>query len=108
MPKKKKTYFQKCWFSQEQYEDWLAEAPEDTNAKCKLCKKVFKISNMAANALKSHANSDRHKQEIKNLQAIRSFFDKPGMKSSSTTSAKSDSTEEISQPSTSGSSSASG
>ena len=41
--------------------DWLAEAPEDTNAKCKLCKKVLKLSNMAADALKSHADSKRHK-----------------------------------------------
>ena len=108
MPKKKQTYFQKSWLDQEQYKDWLTEAPEDTSAKCKLCKKVFKLSNMAADALKSHADSERHKQEIKNLQAIQSFFDKPGMKSSSTTSAKSDSTEETSQPSSSGSSSASG
>ena len=83
-------------------------APEDASAKCKLYKKVFKLSNMAADALKSHADSERHKQEIKNLQAIRSFFNKPSMKSSSATSAKSNSTEETSQPSSSGSSSASG
>ena len=31
MPKKKKTYLQKSWLDQEQYKDWLAEAPEDTN-----------------------------------------------------------------------------
>ena len=109
MPKKKrKTYFQKSWLDQEQYKDWLAEAPEDTNAKCKLCKKVFKLSNMAADALKSHANSELHKQEIKNLQVIQSFFDKLGMKSSLTLSAKSDSTEETSQLSLRGSISASG
>ena len=41
-------------------------------------KKVFKLSNMAVDAAKSHAGSKRHKQ-IKN-QEIRSFFDKPGMK----------------------------
>ena len=108
MSAKKKTYFWKNWFHQQQYKDQLAEAPEDTNAKCKLCKKVFKLSNMAADVLKSHAYSERHKQEIKNLQGIRSYFDKLGMKSSLTTSAKSDSTEETSQPSSSGSSSASG
>ena len=62
---------------------------------------------MAADALKSHADSERHKQEI-NFFFIRSFFDKPGMKSSSTTSANSDSTEETSQSSPSGSSRASG
>ena len=80
IPEKKKTYFQRSWLGQEQYRDWLAEALEDTNAKCKLFKKVFKLSNMAADALKSHADSECHKQEI-NLQAIRSFFEKPGMKS---------------------------
>ena len=37
MPKKKKTYFQKSWFNQEQYKDWLAGAAEDINVKCKLC-----------------------------------------------------------------------
>ena len=71
-------------------------------------KKVFKLSNMVADALKSHADSERHKQEIKNLQVIQSFFNKPGMKSSSTAPAKSDSTEETSQPSSSESISASG
>ena len=70
MSKKKKTYFQRIWLVQEQYKDWLPEAPEDTNAKCKLCKKVYKLSNMAADALKSHADSERHKQEIQNLQVI--------------------------------------
>ena len=70
--------------------------------------KVFKLLNMVADALKSYANKKRHKKEIKNLQAIESFFNKPGRKSSSTTSAKSGSTEENSQSSSSGSSSASG
>ena len=41
MPKKKKDYFQKSWLEQELYEEWLAEAREDTNAKCKLCKKIM-------------------------------------------------------------------
>ena len=62
---------------------------------------------MVADALKSHADSERHKQEIKNLQVIQSFFNKPGMKSS-TAPAKSDSTEETSQSSSSESISASG
>ena len=59
-------------------------------------------------AAKSHADSECHKQEIKNLQAIPSFFNKPGMKSSSTASAKPDSTKETPQLSSSGSVSASG
>ena len=67
MPKKKKTYFQQSWLYQEQYKDCLPEAPENTNAKSKLCKKVFKLSNTAADSLKSQADSERHKQEIKNL-----------------------------------------
>ena len=69
---------------------------------------MFKLSNMGAVSLKSHAYSERHKQEIKNLQAIWSFFDKLGMKSSSTASAKFDSTKETSQRSSNESSSASG
>ena len=98
---KKKAYFQKSWFDQEQYKDWLAEAPEDTNAKCKFCKIGFKPSNMATDALKSHADSECQKQEIKNIWVIWSFFNKLGMKSSSATSAKSDSTEETSPHSSS-------
>ena len=58
---KKKSYFQKSWLDQEQYKYWLVEAPEDTRAKCKFYKKVFKLSS------KTHADSDCHKQEIKNL-----------------------------------------
>ena len=52
MPKKKNTYFQTGWLAEEQFKDWLAEVLEDTNAKCKLRKKMFKLSNMAADALK--------------------------------------------------------
>ena len=61
---------------------------------------------MVADLLKSHAGSEPCKQEI-NLQVIQSFFDKPGMESS-TASAKSKSAEETSQPSSSESSSAIG
>ena len=61
---------------------------------------------MVADVLKSHADSERCKQEI-NLQVIQSFFDKSGMESSSTAWAKSNSAEETSQPSSSESSSAS-
>ena len=46
-----------------------------------------------------HAHSERHKQEIKILQEIRLPFGKPCMKSSSTNSIKSDSTEETCQSS---------
>lgn len=59
------------------YNDWLAVAPKDTNAKCNLCKKVFKLSNMAADTLKSYADSEGHKAEIKNLQLIQSFLTNP-------------------------------
>ena len=52
MPEKKNTYFQKGWLAQEQFKDWLAEVLEDTNAKSKLHKKMFKLSNMAAETLK--------------------------------------------------------
>ena len=92
MSKKKKIYFQKSWLDQEQYMDWLAESPEGTNVKCKLCKKVLKILNMAKDALRSYAHSERHKQEINIFRGIQLFFHKACMKSSSTILAKSDST----------------
>ena len=46
-----------------------------------------------------HAHSEHHKQEIKILQEIPLSFGKPCMKSSSTNSIKSDSTEETCQSS---------
>ena len=52
MPKKKNIYFQKSWLYQEQYKDWLAEAPEDTNAICRIFRKLFKLTNMATDSLK--------------------------------------------------------
>ena len=73
--------------------DWLAESPKGTNVKCKLCKKVLKILNMAKDALRSYAHSERHKQEMNIFRGIQLFFDKACMKSSSTILAKSDSTE---------------
>ena len=97
--KKKKIYFQKSWLDQEQCMDWLAESPEGTNVKCKLCKKVLKILNMAKDALRSYAHSERHKQEMNIFRGIQLFFDKACMKLSSTILAKSDSTEETCQPS---------
>ena len=105
--KKKKIYFQKSWLDQVQYMDWLAESPEGTNVKCKLCKKVLKILNMAEDALRSYAHSERHKQEMNIFQGIQLFFDKACMKSLLTILAKSDSTEETCQPSGIGSNSAS-
>ena len=54
------TYFQEKWLTQDDYWQWLVEAPVNTSAKCKLCKKTFKLSTMAEDALKSHAGSMRH------------------------------------------------
>ena len=36
MPKKKKTNFYKSWINQEQYKDWLAEAPEDNQCQMQI------------------------------------------------------------------------
>ena len=64
--------------------DWLAESPEGTNVKCKLCKKVPKILNMAKDTLRSYAHSERQKQEMNIFRGIQLFFDKACMKSSLT------------------------
>ena len=59
---KRRRPIQKSWLDQEQNKDWLAEASEDSNAKCKLCKKVFKLLNMATDALKCYADSEHQKK----------------------------------------------
>ena len=71
MPKNKTIYFQKTSFDQEEYKDCLVAAPGDINAKCKLSKKVFTLSNIVADALIFHVHHERNRQGMKNLPAIR-------------------------------------
>ena len=50
------TYFSKYWLIDPSFKDWIVKAPETTEARCKLCNKNFKLSNMGRHDLVSHAN----------------------------------------------------
>ena len=43
-----------------EFASWLVKGKENTQAKCKLCHKVTKLSNMGIEALKSHQKGRKH------------------------------------------------
>ena len=49
------TYFSKQWLDDPEFQQWLSPATEKTQDRCKLCNKVFNLSNMGRQALVSHA-----------------------------------------------------
>lgn len=58
MAPKKKTNFSKSW--EEKY-GWVQEVADSKNdAWCKICKKMFSLSNMGEYALISHMQSKKH------------------------------------------------
>ena len=48
------------WVLRDEYKSWL-ELPDNTKARCKLCMKMFSLSNMEQKAVKSHADGKKHK-----------------------------------------------
>ena len=72
----KQTYFQKTWLDKPEYKEWLSEVDDNKLAFCKVCKKSFKLSNMAEDTIKSHAGSDRHKTFMKEKSEVRSDLEK--------------------------------
>ena len=77
MSKKKQTYFQDSWLSNENYELWLRKIPnKNTFARCRLCEKDFDLSNMGEKALKSHAKGKGHIQKEKTALAVKNYFKK--------------------------------
>lgn len=58
---KEQTYFSKDWLADPIFKDWIVKAPDKTEARCRLCSKNFKLSNMGRQALVSHANGKTHK-----------------------------------------------
>ena len=49
------TYFQQDWLTIPQFKDWLSAGKESTKAYCKRCSKMFELSNMEIQAVKSNA-----------------------------------------------------
>ena len=68
--------FNNDWLLKEQYKSWLIPVSEDnTKAKCKLCSKVFSLSNMGEIAIKSHASGKKHIAAVKLTEKVESVSD---------------------------------
>ena len=68
MDKKVITYFSKDWLKDSNFEDWIASASNNTEARCRICYKNFKFSNMGRQALMCHANGKKHKLHVDQKQ----------------------------------------
>ena len=53
MDKKVITYFSKDWLKGPDFEDWIASASSNPEARCRICCKNVKLSNMESQALVS-------------------------------------------------------
>jgi len=91
--KSKRTFFNTKWLEDDEFKPWLAQSKKQNEARCKVCKKDFDLSNMGRQAVVSHAAGKKHKEcNIK----ISSFFKPP---TSSKEVINIDSVEEINQTS---------
>ena len=64
MDKKVLTCFSKDWLKDPDFEDWVASASKNTEAKCGTCCKNFLLSNMGRQAFMCHANGKKHKLHV--------------------------------------------
>lgn len=80
--KTKYTYFKDAWQSMPEFSAWLCRAPVNTQARCKLCKVNFELSNMGLRALVSHANSKGHKKLSDEQMKVANFFRETSSKKS--------------------------
>ena len=57
---KKLTYFSEDWVKVPDFEDWIASASSsNTEARCQICCKHFKLCNIGRQALVCHANGKK-------------------------------------------------
>ena len=68
-------YFSKDWLVDPAFKDWVVNVPETTEARCRICCKTFKLSNMGRQALVSHASGKCHKTHFDRKQIF--FKPKP-------------------------------
>lgn len=96
MRRKSECKFQHSWLLQgSPYMSWIQETKLDTNAMCKLCKKIINLSHMGEAALRSHAMSAKHRQyKLAQVSTprINEFFCSPPQPSSQTTASQGTST----------------
>ena len=65
--------------AESEFAAWLQQTKDDSNGHCKLCRKLFDISNMGIGAVKSHMKSKQHYHIMKykqspHTQSITDFF----------------------------------
>ena len=56
-----KNNFSNDWLEEPNSKEWLVKASSNNEARCKICHKTFKLSNMGRQALVGHSNSKKHK-----------------------------------------------
>ena len=76
----KRCHFCEIWLQEPKFAAWLQQTKDDSNGYCKLCRKLFDISNMGIGAVESHMKSKQHNQIMKHkqssfTQSITDFFD---------------------------------
>lgn len=69
--KSKKTSFSHEWLLMDKFKSWVAPVERDSfSAKCKLCQKMFALSNMGEQALISHMPGKKHKNAVSAFQSL--------------------------------------
>ena len=68
--KERKSKFSSDWFKDHNFKEWLGKASSNNEARCKICHKAFKLSNMGRQALVGHADSKKHKDILDRRQAF--------------------------------------
>ena len=70
MSKKDQSYFSSDWLADPGFNQWLVSVSNNTQARCKLCKKSFNLSNMGRQALTSHASGQKHSKVVKSVSCF--------------------------------------
>ena len=70
MSKKDQTYFSTDWLLDPEFSLWIVSVVDNTQARCKLCKKTFNLSNMDRQALTSYALGQKHYKFIKSISCF--------------------------------------
>ena len=59
------TFFNDCLLEEDAFKSWLSKAADKKQARCRLYKKDFELSNMGKKALLSHAAGKKHSERDK-------------------------------------------
>ena len=70
MSKKDQTYFSSDWLADPEFNQWLVSVSNNTQARCKLCRTTFNLSNMGRQALTSHASGQKHSKVVKSVSCF--------------------------------------